>query len=207
MNNSRFLPIELESVIGNEKNEFSVFAKRYQPVGKSLGALFFGVFWLAITSIFVVAFFGPLFKGEEVHFGTNGTPTTGSLENFEPLMVPALIIGVFVLIGIGMLIAGIYSLTRKGGYFVGTPTRLIHFRNGNISQYDWEQFTGNIQMNIKKGDISLELRSGRVVKSKNSSGRFVHDTVYISGAPDILEIEKVCRKRVKENDPTPANIS
>jgi len=45
------------------------------------------------------------------------------------------------------------------------------------------------------------------VNKKNSSAQFVPDIVYISGVPNVLEIEKICRKRIKENDPTPANIA
>jgi hypothetical protein len=44
-----------------------------------------------------------------------------------------------------------------------------------------------------------------MVSRKNSSAQFVPDVVYISGVPDVLEIGKICSKRIKENDPTPAN--
>jgi hypothetical protein len=197
--NNRYLPTELETVVGAEKIDFSVFSRRNKPAGQAMGTILFGVIWSAITSIFVAAFFGPLFKGEEVHFGVDGVPTSGSLENFEPLLFPALFIGVFVLIGIGALLWGFYSFFQKGGYFVGTASRLLRYRKGNISSYDWEQFTGNMKMNTKKGDITLELQTGKMVKSKNSPTRYVPDTVYISGATDVLEIEKICRKRIKEN--------
>ena len=205
MNNFRFLPTELEAVVGSEKIDFSVFAKRNKPVGQSLTIIFFGIFWTAFTSIFVVAFFGPLFKGGEVHFQTNGVPTVGSWENFEPMLVPALIIGLFVLIGIGLMLWGFYSFFQKGGYFVGTTSRLLCYNKGIIKTFDWEQFSGNMEINHKKGDISLQLRTGQMVSRKNGS-EFVPDNVYISGVTDVLEIEKVCRKRIKENDPTPANI-
>jgi hypothetical protein len=205
MNNIRFLPMDLESVVGTEKIDFSVFSKRNKPVSQSISLIFFGTFWSAITSIFVVAFFVPLFKGEEVHFGVDGVPTTGSLENFEPILVPALIIGLFVLIGIGMLLWGFYSFFQKGGYFVGTASRLLRYNKGIIKSFDWEQFSGNMEINNKKGDITLQLRTGKMVSRKNSSAQFVPDIVYISGVINVLEIEKICRKRIKENDPTPAN--
>jgi hypothetical protein len=205
MNYIRFLPNELEKVVGTEKVDFSVFAKRNKPMKQSIGTIFFGAFWLAFTSIFVVAFFGPLFKGEEVHFSVNGTPTTGSLENFEPMLVPALIIGLFVLVGIGLLCWGFYSFSQKGGYFVGTANRLLHCNKGIIKTFDWEQFSGNMEINHKKGDMSLQLRTGQMVRRKNSSD-YVPDVVYISGVTDVLEIEYICRKRIKENDPTPANL-
>jgi hypothetical protein len=206
INPIRFLPTELASFIGTEKIDFSVFAKRKQPGKQSLSTILFGLIWTAFTSIFVIGFFGPLFKGEEVHFSTNGKPVAGSLENFEPMLVPALIIGLFVVVGIGMIIWGFYSFSQKGGYFVGTANRLIHYHKGNIRAFDWEQFSGNMEINLKKGDLALQLRTGKMVSRKNAPAEFVPDVVYISGAPDILEIEKICKRRIKENDPTPAVI-
>jgi hypothetical protein len=207
MDYNRFQPAELQSIIGTERTDFSVFAKRRQPVKQSISTIVFGLIWTAFTSIFVFAFFGPLFKGGEVHFSADGKPVVGSWENFEPMLVPALIIGLFVLIGIGLLIWGFYSFFQNGGYFVGTENRLIHYRNGKIFTFDWEQFSGNMEINIKKGDISLQLRTGKMVSRKNAPAQFVADNVHISGVSDILEIEKKCRKRIKENDPTPANIA
>jgi len=48
------------------------------------------------------------------------------------------------------------------------------------------------------------MRTGRMVSSKGSSDRFVPDVFYMTGIPDIHEIEQICRKRIRENDPTPA---
>ncbi|MBK8944442.1 MAG: hypothetical protein IPM32_04135 [Ignavibacteriae bacterium] len=206
MLNSIDIPQNLISNIGNEQIDFSVKAKRDKPIKSSLGIIIFGTIWTAFTSIFVFAFLGPLFIGEEVHFTSNGTPTVASPDNLGPITLPAIIIGLFVLIGIGMLIGGFYSLLKKGGYFVGTPSRLISFQNGNIRSIDWEQFSGDIQVNGNEleGNISLQMRSGKMVSSKNSGSRYVPDTIYISGIPNVYEVEQICRKRIKENDPTPS---
>lgn len=207
MNSIQSLPADLKSVIGSEKIDFSILSKRKQPLKNSIGLIIFGTIWTAFTSIFVFAFLGPIFKGEEVHFKVNDEPTTGSWENFEPMLVPTLFIGLFVAIGIAILFGGIYSFFQKGGYFVGTQNRLIHYRKGTITNYDWEQFSGNMEINIKKEDISMELRTGKMVSRKNESDKFVPNILYISGVANVLEIEKLCSKRIKENDPTPANTT
>jgi hypothetical protein len=204
--NDLIIPVDLQSIIGNENIDFLVKAKRNQPVKNSIGIIMFGAVWTAFVSIFVIVFLGPIFRGEETHFKINGVPTSASLENFRPMLTPAIIISVFVLIGIGMLIWGVYSLFRKGGYYVGTNNRLIRYNKGIVNTYDWEQFTGNMEINSIKGDISLQLRTGKMVQRKNRPDEFVPDIVYISGITDVLEIEKSCRKRIKENDPSPANI-
>lgn len=201
------LPEDLESIIGSESKEFAVKAGLAQPRKTSLSLILFGLAWTGFTSIFVVVFLGPLFLGKEVHFESNGVPTVASPDNLGPILVPALIIGLFVLIGIGMLSWGIYSMTRKGGYFVGTPTRLIHYYKGNIRSIDWEQFSGDIELKgtRQKGNISLYMRSGKMVSRKNGPDRYVPNVIYISEVPYVFEIEKICRQRIKENDPTPPN--
>lgn len=160
---------------------------------------------MTITSIIAFGFFGSLFQGKSVHFEVNGVPTVASPDNLQPIIMPAMIIGLFALIGLGMLSWSVYSIFGKGGFFVGTPTRLIHYKKGTIRSLDWEQFSGDIQVggNAQKGDISLRLRTGRIVSQKNGPDRYVPDVIHISGIPNVFEIEQLCRKRVKENDPTP----
>jgi hypothetical protein len=146
-----------------------------------------------------------LLVGEEVHFESNGVPVTAGPDNWGPAIVPGIIIGVFVLIGLGMILGGLVMLLRKGGYFVGTPTRLIHYQNKTFRSIDWEQFSGDISVSgsALKGNISLRMRTGKMVKSKNKPARYVPDVIYMSGIPEVFKIEKVCRQRIKENDPTP----
>lgn len=199
------LPKNLISVIGEEKVDFSVKAKRAKPVKSSIGIIIFGSVWTAFTSIFVFAFLWPLFIGEEVHFTSNDIPTVASPDNLGPIILPAIIIGIFVLIGIAMLLFGVYSIFKEGGYFVGTPLRLIRYQNGNIRSIDWEQFSGDIVVNGDEimGNLILQMRTGKMVSNKNKGSRYVPNTIYLSGIPDVYQVEKICRKRIKENDPTP----
>lgn len=203
--NSNSIPTELRNIIDSEQTDFIIKSSRNYPKKKGITLLFFSLFWNAFVSIFVIAFIVPVLFGNEVNFKTNGVPTSGSLENWEPILVPSLIIGLFVLVGIGMLIWALVLLLQKGGYFVGTETRLIKYRNGTITVKDWEQFSGNIQMKNKSdlGDLELELRTGKMKSRDEGSDRFIPDIIYISGIKNIFEIEKKCRIRIKENDPTP----
>ncbi|HEB62482.1 MAG TPA: hypothetical protein ENI82_04940 [Bacteroidetes bacterium] len=205
MNNIK-LPPELLSIVSPEKIDFATKAGRDKPKKKSILIILFGVVWTLFTSIFVFIFFVPIIQGKEVHFESNGVPTVASPDNLEPLLLPAIIVGLFLLIGIGMLSWGIYSMTKKGGYFVGTPTRLIFYQNGIIRSIDWEEFSGDIEISgdNTKGNISLLMRIGKMVSSKNGSDRYVPDVIYITEVPNVYEIEKICRQRIKENDPTPA---
>jgi hypothetical protein len=202
------LPPLLVENLGRESRDFTTMAKRSQPLKVSLGLVLFGTFWLAFTSIFVVAFLGPLFMGNEVHFLSDNVPVVASPDNLKPIVVPALVIGVFVMVGLGMLGFGLYAMFKKGGYFVGTPARLVHYHNGKIRSIDWEQFSGDIEVsgNEGKGNITLGLRTGKMVSQKNGPSRYVPDKVYISGIRQAFKIEQLCRQRIKENDPTPVGI-
>jgi hypothetical protein len=201
------LPPELESIIGFETKDFTVKATRANPPKVSLALIIFGAVWLGFSSIFFFAFLGPLFQGREVHFLANDVPTVASPDNLKPIIFSGVIIAIFILIGLIMLYAGLKLMFKKGGYFVGTPTRLISLNKGKYRSIDWEQFSGDIEVtgNEQKGNISLGMRTGRMVSSKNGPDRYVPDSLYISGIPHAFEIEQICRKRIKENDPTPSH--
>jgi len=207
--NTTVLPIDLKKLIENEKIEFSIKAKRNYPLNKSFGRLIFSIAYCAFVSIFVVAFFGPLLKNEEVHFTSNDIPVTASWDDLSELLVPGMIIGLFVIVGIGLMISAFYMFFQKGGYFVGTATRMIHYRNGKSTITDWEQFTGNVKIKAKNnfGDLEYELRTGKMQSRKNESDKFVPDIIYISAIENVYYIEKICKIKIKENDPTPAVLA
>jgi hypothetical protein len=202
------LPPDLDSAIGSEKKDFAVKAGRAQPRNNSISTILFGAAWTSFTSIFVFDFLDSLLHGEEVHFELNGVPTVASADDLDSIIMPAIIIAIFVLIGISILSWGIYSLFKKGGYFVGTPIRFVHYQNGNIRSIDWEQFSGEIEFNsnANKGNISLQMRTGRMVSRKNGPDEYVPDVIYISEIPNVFEVEQICRRRIKENDPTPPTV-
>lgn len=195
------LPQELLSSVGSENKDFAVKANRIQPLKKSISLILGGTAWTAFISIFIFAFFGPLFQGKELHLVLNGVPTVATPDNLDPIIILAIIASVFVLVGFGMLFWGIYSIFKKGGYFIGTPARLVYFQNGNIRSIDWERFSGDIEVSgdAQKGNISLQMRTGRMVGRE-----YVPDVIYISEIPNVFEVEQICRRRIKENDPTPA---
>ncbi len=199
------IPVELRTVIDSEPTDFIIKSARNYPIKSAYGLLVFSLFWNGFVGFFIFIIARPLFKGEEVRFKSNDVPTSASLENLEPLVVPGIFIGLFALVGIGMFIGAMVLFFQKGGYFVGTKTRLIKYRKGEITVTDWEQFSGNIKMQNKSdlGDLELELRTGKMKSRNKGSDKFVPDSIFISGVKNVFEIEKKCRVRIKENDPTP----
>ncbi len=202
---SNTIPAQLRTLIDGEETDFIAKSKRNHPRKQAWSTIGFSIFWNAFVSIFIVAFFGPLFTGKDVNFSVNGKPTTANLENWEELFFPGIFIGVFLLVGITVFIWGILQLIQKGGYFVGTPTRLIKYRKGKLTIKDWEQFSGNITLKTRgdSGNLELELRTGKMRKKNKGARKFEPDTIYMSGIRNVFDIEKKCRIRIKEHDPNP----
>lgn len=199
------LPPELESALGSEPRDFVVYSRHEKTLKELAGTLVFSILWLGFVSFFVMIFLWPLFTTGEVHFSSNKTPVVATWENWGPLVVPGMAIGIFLVVGIGMFVYAIVSLFAKGGWMVGTPKALVIYRQGKFRAIDWEQFSGDLEVtgNDSKGTLIMVMRTGRMVSQKHGN-RYVPDKVNIVGVPGIFAIERMCRQRIKENDPTPA---
>ncbi|WP_394698066.1 hypothetical protein [uncultured Methanolobus sp.] len=197
------LPQDLIFTIGSETKDFAVKAKRKESFSTALFRLFFAIFWLFISVPLALTFSVDL---NRIYFASNEFLSAASFIDIFHALFPYL----FVLVGIGMLGWSISSLFGKGGYFVGTPTRLVSYRKGKIRSVDWKQFSGDIKVsgNTENGNIHLQLITGRMVSStldRRKYGprqqRYVPDVINMIGIANALEIEKICRKRMDENSP------
>jgi len=208
MNHPFSIPKELNQILGDEPVDFILKAKWNHSRTKFKSLLFISIIWNAFVFIFLYVMYVPLFKKGEVHFIVNDIPTVATWDNLQALLIPSLILGVFLIVGIFMIIWSFITYFQEGGYFAGTPSRFIKYRKGKAEIYDWEQFTGNMRIKTNRNSGSLEflLRTGKIQSNDNGKG-FVPDRIEIAGISNVLEIEKKCRKRIKENDPTPAQIT
>lgn len=194
------LPEEMLINIGSESKEFAVRSRRKAPIGSSISRIIFGLVWLGFISVFIFLFLGPVFKGESTTFLQNGKETTVSADNLKPALFLIVFSAIFVAVGLFMLIPGIISLFKSGGYFAGTPTRLVWYKKGALKTMDWSQFTGNIEIRgtNTRGSITMEMKTGKMVSGKGGS-RYVPDVVYMIGIPSAYEIEQICRRRIEEH--------
>lgn len=186
------LPQDLNSALGSENKDFVLKADYMHPSIKLFGLIVFGVLGGVGLFAFVFTLVIPFFQGKEVHFVLEGIPTVASINNPYSFVMVIIIVGFFCL--------EIYEqYFKKGDYFVGTPTRLLHFRKSTRSM-PWEQFSGHVEVtgNAKKGNILFQMRTGKVV-SKNGTERYVPDVILMYGIPNVFEIERMCKKRIKEN--------
>ncbi|MBU0661147.1 hypothetical protein KKG22_03120 [Patescibacteria group bacterium] len=207
MTNQQTIPSELNNMIGAERKDFAIKAGLAQPIKKNVSTAFSGLVLIGFVSMFIFQMFAPLFQGRAVNYTVNGVAKSATMGDAGGLVFPGVILGIFLVLGIFLFAKGIFGFFKKGGYFVGTSDKLFHYQKGEIKAMNWEQFSGNITVKGKaqKGEITLELRTGKMVKQKNGPDRYVPEVVYISDVPDVFAVEKICRQRMKEHDPTPVN--
>lgn len=201
-------PPELLSAVGSENKDFMVEARRIQPVGKSILSIVAGILWLIVIGFFIFGVFGPIFRGEEATIDSNGTQVVVSRDNLRPLLSPAIMVGIFFLVGVGMVARGTHCLVnKKSGYFVGTPSKLVYFFNGKVRNMDWTLFIGVIRVSgtAEDGDVSLLVKKGAGLKSQNEDYRSIPKIIYISGVKNSSQIADLCKKRIQEKNAIPAN--
>lgn len=205
MNNAE-IPTNVMEAISGEATDFVVKAKRKTATGSSILGIVFALFWLGISGFIMAMMLGPLLKGKSVPITINGVRKVGLLQNIGPLTFPLIFISIFVLIGLIILIFSIVSIFKKGGWFAGTKNRLIIVGNKGSQSIDWEQFSGNIKVSgtNENGSLILEMRTGRMVHSRNRGSHYVPNKIAMIGIQNVYEIEKICRKYIKANDPSPA---
>ena len=193
-------PFDLASVTHGESVDFCVKAKRSEKFSGSKFLLAFGLFWFLFSGLLFAMFIGPVLVGGESHFELNGRSVVASMNNLEPLYFPAAFLGFFLLIGLGILYAGLRGLLADGPWFIGTPKRLIIVNKDETRSLDWDQFSGNSSHTVKGelGRATFELLTGRYHKPKHGPPRFVPDKLFMEGIPNAAEIERICRQRVSE---------
>jgi hypothetical protein len=165
------LPQELSAAIGSEKVDFAVKAKRVQPLGESRKKLLIGIAFLGAGVLIPITLYISIEDYSQI-------------ETFEFIQKSSIAL-ILLLLGGKLLYSVIYALVVDGGYFVGTPTRLVRFQAGKLTTITWDQFSRSVisSGNSKKGNLSLEMKPN-------------HDKLKISGIGNVFEIEEMCKRRI-----------
>ncbi len=202
------LPTKLKQTIGSEPLDFIAKDQPSTPFGVLVSVISMGIVWIILMSCIIYAFIGPLFHGEEVEMTINDVPTIISPENLTPLILPVVLLGIFWCLGLLFLVIGLGMLFKGRGYTVGTATKLIYLYKNKIQTTSWDQINGVVSCkgNNRKGNILLQLKTGKDI-TFNGKKRFVNDTLYMCGIKNALDINKICKKRIKKEKIDPSSIS
>lgn len=201
MENNVILPPDLKTIVDSEKVDFSIRSKRNDTLKNALFYIFAGILVTVIISFLLNHMIRPVLTGGEYHMKVNGVDTTSTSTDFMRMVVPVCLLLLFLYAGIKLFIMGLKIIFQTGGYYIGTPQRMIRYYKGKVNSYDWEQFSGVITTKSKSGQITLDLKTGKMEAKKNKGNVFVPDTLFMSGLKNVSEIERICTMRIKENAP------
>ncbi|AZQ44296.1 hypothetical protein [Nonlabens ponticola] len=200
MNFAGNIPSHIYQVIDKEEVLFKTKNRWFYPRRKSYKLMGFALFWNLFVGVIATMFFGPLITEGKVSFTQNDVPVTGSLDDWEPLLFPALFIGLFVIVGLSLIGYTLWTLFKPGGGFIATDTRLISYGSSNYKSYEWSAFTGTIEvLNYKgRGSLIIDLRTGTTKKS-NKQTVVKPDQLYLENLDDPIKAEHICRKQITQS--------
>lgn len=179
------IPNELKKVIGDEPIDFCVFAKKTMSLAGSIASLIFGVVFIAIPLIILYITKDDSFEQKD---------------EFDWGMV--IFCFIFGFAGLLSLIAGIASFFQTGGYFVGTPNKLFHYKNQNIDCYDYAVFVGVSSISTAEKSLTYTLKTGETYKERIGDRTvcvFECYKIEMVGIQNFLEIDKIIQQRITEN--------
>jgi hypothetical protein len=181
------IPPEIVQIIGREKAEFAVQARRAEPISFSV---FFFVVSFVVLAIASIIFFAVVM------------PSISKSAGFTKSSIgPLIFMTLLVLAGLLMFSVAIKYIVKKGGIFVGTESHLLHYNSGKLRSIEWKEFTGKIEVegDNKKGSVTLELRSGRIIKKDKRNKTmevFVPDTLLMCDIDNVFDIYKKCQDKI-----------
>lgn len=207
------LPADLKDEIGLEKIDFCIKTDK----STELKSLRFLVFLIVLSLLFTL------------YFNIKSIFKFVGIDIFHPLLVsptevnPNALIDVFYyiisrIIPLGTFISIIWfvliKIKKEKGirFWVATENRLILYKIGVEQVYYWKDFNGNIEFELNKKALTLELRRGLMpYKSKidadavnNESINYSPEKIQIIDVDNVLEIVSICQSRIKQHDPTPS---
>ncbi|MDT9498947.1 hypothetical protein [Capnocytophaga canimorsus] len=188
----RTIPQSLNYVINGENVEFLSFSQRNATWSNVILSFVMGLIF-SVVGVFVLDIEMDLFAFLRGEYG-EGTNIIALLSEGR---LPVLVIGsLFSLAGMWVAVSAIFMIFSKGGYFVGTPTRLIHYKKGDVKIYMWELFTDEIKVDIDKNYIRFTLKIGKYER-KDKTEVFAPYKVEIISAENVSKIERVARERIR----------
>jgi len=191
---------DLKNLVGSDEIIFSTETKKSDEVKKIPGYFLSGAVLVMLSLIFYFSLLSPLLEGENFEFIVSNEPVILNVNDRQTLIFPILLVMVPFLWGAFSLFIGVKILRKKGDYFIGTSSKLIHLAETGVKEaLPWNEFTGDIEVKGNSEDRSLVLFLKRKVYIDKIDRKFsTQDFIFMGGIPDPFSIEKLCKEYIEK---------
>jgi len=195
------LPDDLKTALVSESKDFVVNGRFAEPLWKPISNMVMGAFWLGVIFYIGIGFDLSNLSEDWLKEVAAGLKQSAVNKDYPQLIFPIVFFGLFLSIGLWLFFfKGFRHLFKRRGIFVGTPTKLYNYKNGQTYYTKWVEFTGNIKVkgDDRKGTLIIERTTGYMMKRAHTSSVYVPYIAYIHGIQNANEIAKICKKRIAE---------
>ena len=192
------IPSELKSLLGEENVQFFVKADKERTTKELWSVIRGGLFWIIIIGGIFTAMVYELLLGKPTSLYIGNTYTTISPDDLSPLFGFFIFGFFFVLPGFILIALGIFGFFRKGGYFLGTQSRLLQLNSWNeCSVHDWSGFQNKIDLFFTntKGNLMFTLKETEIIK-RGGEKRQKHKIMRMAEIRYAKEIKEFCHEKI-----------
>jgi len=197
------LPYSLKKIISSQKTDFIVKSSKEKSLKEVIPSLIFTLLFILVLGFISFKFINPILEKEFLD-----TVKVTEINEWGLLMIPAIALGVFGVISIGLLIKTIKLFFNKGVYFAGTETHLIIHKSNSTTSITWSSFSGKTTIKQKHnyGNLSLELKAKKAINiivdediyEDNPDEELIAKTIEMIGIRNIIDIERKCNYRINQ---------
>lgn len=190
----------LKNIVGLDEIIFSTETKKSDEVKKIPGYFLSGAVLIMLSLIFYFSLLSPILEGGDFEVIVNNEPVILNVNDPQSLIFPILLVIVPFLWGAFSLFVGVNIFRKKGDYFIGTSSKLIHLADTGVKEVlPWKEFTGDSSVKGNPEDASLLLFLKRKVYiDKVTRESSTQDFIFMGGIPDAFSIEKLCKEYIEK---------
>lgn len=181
------VPPRLRMAVGDDTIDFICYSKREQSHGVSINQISFGIAGLLFCSLLLFLLYNTYVDNGVSNWEVYTTDTDNE-------RIGLIVLLVILLAFLYATVRGILSAAKEGGSFIGTSKRLIRFRKNTVNYFDWEQFTGRVDVNVVSRYVMLERQQKEEVNDI-----LVHKKLFLTGLEQPTEVGAFCQQRINEN--------
>ncbi|MDO6810613.1 hypothetical protein Q4603_18465 [Zobellia galactanivorans] len=199
---NRPIPSELQSQLDGESICFFIKADKEKTTRDLWRVIRGGLFWIVVVGGIFTSMVYELVLGQPTNLNIGHNNLTVSPDDLSPLYGFFTFGAIFMLPGLVFVLLGMYGFSKEGGYFLGTPRRLLRCNSWKeYSAHHWSDFLSetNIFYTNSKGNLILTLKEKLTTKKGKKKG---NKSVKMAEIDYAREINKFCLEKISHANKT-----